>query len=163
MGNEDYFWHNRTDTVDGQPQGDGFDFHNNTQPAFINDTYSTYIYGNMTLDIIEKYAKDTNPNKSPFFIYLPFQAVHNPLQAPQNVINSFYNVTISNYNRSVKAAMVRVLDDTIGVIIDAIKNKYNIWDDLLLIWSTDNGGPIYHNEAASNWPLRGGKATLYVH
>lgn len=161
LGEEDYFWHNRTDTGDGKPEGNGFDFRNQTQPLFKNDTYSTYIFGNITMDILEKYATNTDPNKSPFFIYLPFQAVHAPLQAPQNVINSFYNVTIPNYNRSVKAAMMRVLDDTIGKIIDAIKNKYNLWDDLVLIWSTDNGGPIYHNEAASNWPLRGGKATLW--
>ncbi len=92
---------------------------------------------------------------------LPFQAVHAPLEAPQNVINSFYNVTISNYQRSVKAAMVTVLDNAIGDIVNAIKNKYKLWDNLLLIFSTDNGGPVYKNEASSNWPLRGSKATLY--
>eukprot|EP01084_Bolivina_argentea_P263957 446958_1 len=157
LGNEDYYWHNRSDGEDNS-HNDGFDFHNNSKPVFINDTYSTYIYGNMTLDILHKYATNNDPNKSPFFIYIPFQAVHAPLQAPQNVIDS-YNKTIFNYQRSVKAAMVKVLDDTIGDIIDAIKNKYKLWDNLLLVWSTDNGGPIYKGEAASNWPLRGGKQT----
>ena len=63
-------------------------------------------------------------------------SVHAPLEAPTNVIDSFYNVTIFNYQRSAKAAMVTVLDNTIGDIIDAIKNKYKLWDDLLLIFST---------------------------
>ena len=158
LGEEDYFTHFRSDAQSGKK---GFDFHNNSEPVFINDTYSTYIYGNMTLDVLNDYAMDTNPNKDPFFIYLPFQAVHAPLEAPENVIASFYNVTISNYQRSVKAAMVTVLDETIGVIVDAIKNKYKLWNDLLIIFSTDNGGPVYNGEASSNWPLRGSKATLF--
>ena len=57
--------------------------------------------------------------------------------------------------------MITVLDDVIGDIVDTLK-RLHLWDDLLLIWSTDNGGPVYPNEAASNWPLRGGKVTLYV-
>eukprot|EP01084_Bolivina_argentea_P003679 6921_1 len=154
-GAEDYYTHY---------VGKGFDFRNNTQPIFINNTYSTYIYGNLTLDILAEYDSNNNPNKPPFFIYLPFQGVHAPLEAPQNVIHTM-SKTISNYNRSVKAAMITVLDVTIGTIIDALKNQYNLWDNLLLIFSTDNGGPVYYyqkvTEASSNWPLRGSKGTLY--
>ena len=124
----------------------------------MNGNYSTYIYGNETIRILTDY--DNSDQKNPFFIYLPFQAVHEPLQAPQYIIDSF-NATIPNKNRAKKAAMVTVVDAVIGEIVDFLKNKSktNLWDNLMLIFSTDNGGPV--NNAASNFPLRGSKATLW--
>lgn len=39
-----------------------------------------------------------------------------------------------------------------------LKRK-GMWDNLLFVFSTDNGGPIYYNGSAgaNNYPLRGGK------
>jgi len=53
---------------------------------------------------------------------------------------------------------VNFLDDLVGRVVTALKAK-GIWDDLLIISTADNGGPIYQSGAAgaNNWPLRGGK------
>ena len=46
-------------------------------------------------------------NRNPFFIYLAFQSVHAPLEAPEEYIDTT--------NRRIKAGMVSVMDDVIGV------------------------------------------------
>ena len=54
--------------------------------------------------------------------------------------------------------MVKYLDDNVGEILDAL-NKKGLWDNLLFITSSDNGGPVSTNHAANNYPLKGGKHT----
>eukprot|EP01084_Bolivina_argentea_P310375 537070_1 len=153
-GMEDYYYHNNSH--DGLS---GYDLRNQTNPIMLPNKYSTYLYGNETIRILKKYDHDTN-NNNPFFIYLPFQAVHAPLEAPQYIIDSF-SKTITNKNRRILAAMTTVLDDVIGQIVDFLQNESNkkLWDNLILIFSTDNGGPV--QESNSNFPLRGSKATLW--
>jgi len=50
------------------------------------------------------------------------------------------------------------LDDTIANVTQAFRDA-GIWDDTLLIFTTDNGG--HPPTSGSNWPLRGGKNTLW--
>eukprot|EP01084_Bolivina_argentea_P312131 540363_1 len=158
-GIEDYYVHNHTQT-NGADTISGYDLRNGTHmPIMRNGSYSTYMYGNETLRILKQY--DQNPtNNNPFFIYLPFQAIHGPLQAPQYIIDSF-NKTITNQKRRTLAAMTTVLDDVIGQIVTFLQTESTkkLWDDLILIFSTDNGGPV--GESNSNFPLRGSKATLW--
>eukprot|EP00656_Telonema_subtile_P039187 TRINITY_DN44318_c0_g1_i2.p1 TRINITY_DN44318_c0_g1~~TRINITY_DN44318_c0_g1_i2.p1 ORF type:complete len:235 (+),score=58.54 TRINITY_DN44318_c0_g1_i2:873-1577(+) len=54
--------------------------------------------------------------------------------------------------------MVSAMDQAVGDLVSALKST-PIWDNTLFIFSTDNGGPLA--DAASNYPLRGGKATLW--
>ena len=133
LGAEDYYKHDRADNGD-----QGYDLRNYTTPVMDNGNYSTYLYGNETIRLLTEY--DNSDQENPFFIYLPFQAVHEPLQAPQYIIDSF-NDTIPNKNRAKKAAMVIVVDAVIGEIVDFLKNKSKtkLWDNLMLIFSTDNG------------------------
>eukprot|EP01084_Bolivina_argentea_P177263 306571_1 len=66
---ETYYYHNCTD------QGvHGYDFRNLTHPIIMNGQYSTYLYGNETIRILNQY--DKSDEKHPFFIYLAMQAVH---------------------------------------------------------------------------------------
>ena len=50
--------------------------------------------------------------------------------------------------------MVKYLDDVVGNLTTALK-QHGLWDKLLFITSSDNGGPIF--QAGNNFPLRGGK------
>ena len=47
-------------------------------------------------------------------------------------------------------AMVNYVD-----IVGAIKSK-GLWDNLLYVASSDNGGPISTGRGANNYPLKGG-------
>ena len=51
--------------------------------------------------------------------------------------------------------MVKYLDDVIGNLTKTLKDK-QMWENLLLVISSDNGGPL--RSAANNYyPLKGGK------
>merc|ERR1711997_1264879 len=59
------------------------------------------------------------------------------------------------------ASTLFVLDESLGAIVDYLKSAKSgyLWEDTLIILSTDNGGTV--TEGASNFPLRGGKKTLW--
>ncbi|ETO10084.1 hypothetical protein RFI_27294 [Reticulomyxa filosa] len=159
LGEEDYFYHNRS--YDGVS---GYDLRNNLAPIYEANNYSTFLYGNITKRILEDYVNDTSENKNPFFIYLPFQAVHGPNQdkkkkkkkAPQQYVERFSNIT--NSDRQMLAAMATVMDEVVGQLIETL-HETNLWDNTLVIFSTDNGGP--QSSQRNNYPLRGSKATLW--
>lgn len=105
---------------------------------------------------------------APLFLYLPHQAVHvgnrpeksHPQyalnQAPQEYIEQY--AWVKDDQRRNLSAMVAVMDEAAGNITSVLKDV-GMWNDTIFIFSTDNGGPI--NDKASNFPLRGGKATLW--
>ena len=51
--------------------------------------------------------------------------------------------------------MVAALDDSVGEIKEALKQK-KMLDNCVIVFTTDNGGPAngYDDNAASNFPLR---------
>jgi arylsulfatase A-like enzyme len=55
------------------------------------------------------------------------------------------------------------MDEVVGNITNAIKAKgAAVWENTLVVMSSDNGGPVDLAEnAANNWPKRGGKYSLF--
>ncbi|CAL1275001.1 unnamed protein product [Larinioides sclopetarius] len=155
-GKEDYFDHT-------QLMGKfwGLDFHQNLKTvtnAFGN--YSTFLFSNHAANIIENH----NTSK-PLFLYVAYQAVHSanmyaPLQAPADYIKRFSH--IKDKKRRIYAAMVSALDDSVNKITKSLQAR-NMLKNSIIVFSTDNGGPAagFNDNAASNWPLRGVKATLW--
>ena len=92
----------------------------------------------------------------PFFLFWAPHIVHAPLEVPQPYVDKF--MAIEYPPRRMYMAMVNFLDDLVGRVVQALKDK-GMWDDLLIFSTADNGGPIYQSGAAgaNNWPLRGGK------
>ena len=43
-------------------------------------------------------------------------------------------------------------------MVDALKQK-GMWDNVLFVASSDNGGPISSSKGANNYPLKGGKTS----
>jgi arylsulfatase A-like enzyme len=94
---------------------------------------------------------------SPYFLYVPFSAVHDPLQAPEELLQKFSH--IQNQRDRTMAAMLYEMDAGIGKILDAVKAS-GAEQRTLVVFFNDNGG-VRGNLPESNGPLRGGKAMLY--
>ena len=92
----------------------------------------------------------------PFFLYLPFNAVHAPLQAPANYLERFK--TIEDKDRQTHAAMLAAMDDGVGKVLDKLR-KLELEKDTLVFFFSDNGGPTAQT-TSRNDPLRGFKAQV---
>ena len=100
-------------------------------------TYSSNLYGELAIRAIEKH--DTS---IPFFMYLAFQAVHEP-----------YNPVPGNPETTVYHGMLWDADVQVGRIVNALKENKNMYDNTLIVYTSDNGGII----DGINYPLRGEK------
>jgi arylsulfatase A-like enzyme len=116
----------------------------------INDTgYLTDNLGREAVSFIER------NQKRPFFLYLPFNAVHWPLQALQKYIKRF---DTGDENRDIYLAMLTSMDEAIGKVLDALK-RTGADDNTLLIFFSDNGGA--RKNFANNGALRDYKQSVY--
>ncbi|MCH7725415.1 MAG: sulfatase-like hydrolase/transferase [Planctomycetes bacterium] len=95
--------------------------------------------------------------EKPFFLYVPFNAVHTPIEASDNYLKRFPEVT--NRRQRAYNAMTSALDDAVGSIVKAVKAN-GIDRNTLIIFLNDNGGPIY-TRVQSNGRLRLGKLFLF--
>ena len=96
--------------------------------------------------------------KKPFFLYLPYYAVHTPLQAKPELIEKYKKKgPRGNVDNPVYAGMVENMDTQIGRILDYLK-KEDLKKDTLIIFSSDNGGI---RAVAPQDPLRAGKGSYY--
>eukprot|EP00927_Polykrikos_kofoidii_P046389 TRINITY_DN40624_c0_g1_i1.p1 TRINITY_DN40624_c0_g1~~TRINITY_DN40624_c0_g1_i1.p1 ORF type:complete len:646 (+),score=85.38 TRINITY_DN40624_c0_g1_i1:55-1992(+) len=100
----------------------------------------------------------------PLFLYLAWQAVHAPGSdyCPHS-LERLYNHTPRDKKF---ACSLTLADEGLGKIVDALQTK-RMLKDSVIIFSSDNGGPVstnikkFDDIGASNWPLRGGKNTLF--
>lgn len=126
------------------------------------NVYSTYIYTSRAVEII----KERTAASPPLFLYVAYQAVHSPDEVPQKYINA-YNATIPDLKRRTFAGMLSALDEGVGNITKAL-NEAGMSSNTLIVFVADNGGPIHCDSGicgdatgTSNYPLRGGKHSLY--
>ena len=116
----------------------------------INDTgYLTDNLARESVSFIERHKKQ------PFFLYLPFNAVHWPLQALQKYIKLF---NTGDKNRDIYLAMLKSMDEAIGKVLDALK-RTGTDDNTLIIFFSDNGGA--KKNFANNGALRDFKQSVY--
>ena len=137
----DYFTHIR----DG-----GFDWHRNDKVCK-DEGYTTTLLGDEAVRVIEKHDA-----KTPLFLYMPFNAPHTPLQALPEHLKQYEHV--KDKTRRTYCAMVHAVDEQIGRIIAALE-KQGMLENTIIVFSSDNGGPIALG--ATNGVLRGGKGSLY--
>eukprot|EP01065_Artemidia_motanka_P050107 TRINITY_DN84_c0_g1_i1.p1 TRINITY_DN84_c0_g1~~TRINITY_DN84_c0_g1_i1.p1 ORF type:complete len:546 (+),score=187.82 TRINITY_DN84_c0_g1_i1:63-1640(+) len=122
------------------------------EPAYgLNGTaYEEELFTNHTVAVINAH----DPSE-PLFLVHAFHVVHTPLQAPQAYFDEFS--FINDTQRLNYTAMVKYLDDAVGAIISTVRAKPGMWENMLVVFTSDNGGPIYYPAGANNWPLKGGK------
>lgn len=128
--------------------------------------YQTFAIAREAVDFI-----DRNKTK-PFFLYVPFGAIHTPLQAVKKEWErlSF----IKDAQQRIVLAMTASLDEAVGKITAKLKSE-GLDKNTLIVFSGDNGS-TYHAEYPGieggvslydgsyenlNYPLKGGKTTHY--
>ena len=99
---------------------------------------------------IEQHAGET-----PFFLYLPFNAVHWPLQAPEEDIAKF---NTSDADRDIMLAMLHRMDIAVAEVLQTLKGTGQ-YENTLLFYFSDNGGAKKIH--ADNSPLRDYKQSTY--
>jgi len=107
----------------------------------------------------EKVIRKHNYKNSPLFLVVNHLAPHtanedNPMQAPIEEVKKFNH--IKNEKRRTYAAMVSLLDKSVGRIVQAI-SAANQLDNTIILFYSDNGAPTVgqHSNSGSNYPLRG--------
>ncbi|XP_078360451.1 arylsulfatase B-like [Oculina patagonica] len=142
-GSGDHFKHERVGILD---------LHNNTEPVTDKrGVYSARLYAEQAQNVILSHN-----SSSPLFLYLAFQNVHAPAQAPKEYLDKYH--FIADKERRAYAAMVDIVDEAIGNVTQAMQQA-GLWEDPLMIVTTDNGGIPPHG--GYNWPLRGHKGSLW--
>jgi arylsulfatase A-like enzyme len=137
----DYFTHDR----DG-----GFDWHRDDKECR-DDGYATHLIAREAVKFVENTA-----GKKPFFLYIPFNAVHSPHQVPDKYMELYSNL---KGERRKYAGMLAAMDEAVGQIVAAVE-KAGVRGDTLFIFSSDNGGP-QPGVVTDNGKFRAGKGTLY--
>jgi arylsulfatase A-like enzyme len=93
----------------------------------------------------------------PFFLYLPFNAVHAPMQATARDVARFAH--IADPRRRTFAGMLAALDDAVGQALAKLRAE-KLEERTLIFFLSDNGGPTAQT-TSSNGPLRGVKGQVY--
>ncbi len=91
----------------------------------------------------------------PFFLYLPFNAVHSPMQAPEADVARYGG---KGKPRHVLLAMLGRMDAAVGQVLDALE-RHKLTDRTLLFFLSDNGGAKANS--SFNGVLRGFKQSVY--
>jgi arylsulfatase A-like enzyme len=138
----DYFTHVR----DG-----GFDWHRDDKECR-DEGYATHLIAKEAVQFVEDTA-----GKKPFFLYVPFNAVHSPHQTPPEYMKP-YEGTLKG-ERLKYAGMLAAMDEAVGQIVEAV-DKAGVRKNTLFIFSSDNGGP-QPGVVTDNGKYRAGKGTLY--
>jgi len=103
----------------------------------------------------------------PFFLYLAHYAPHTPMEAKADDVRHFEAKLRpgQHHQNAVYAAMVKSLDDSVGRVLERMKQQ-GLERNTIVIFTSDNGGYIGTDKGqtvpvTSNAPLRSGKGSLY--
>jgi Sulfatase len=130
----------------------------------------------LDLDLLDKVVEQITTHdytKGPILQYFSTALLHQPISYPKE-----YDVNASDtlpkyfqpgkikplpsnddYRMTINQA-VRYLDDIFGSTMQAIKDAGQ-WNNTIVYFTSDNGGPIYTAAAMNNYPLRGMKFTPF--
>jgi arylsulfatase A-like enzyme len=116
--------------------------------------HATDLFTNWTVDYLQK--KSTSDK--PFFLFLAYNAPHDPIQPPTNWLDKIKKrEPDSTFKRQKIIALIEHLDENVGKIIAQLKEQ-NLYDNTLIVFTSDNGGALEYG--ANNDPLSGGKGDL---
>ena len=106
------------------------------------DIYEEEIFVAEATSVIREHAAAAATSAAPLFLYYASHAPHTPMQVPQRYLDRMLGVTELSLTGQGYAAMVAVADDALGNITATLK-EVGMWSETLLVFMSDNGGPIY--------------------
>lgn len=113
--------------------------------------------GEYLTDRLTREAIDQLPSKDqPFFLYLPYFAVHTPLQGKESLVKKYLDRGLPKKTAEY-AAMVENMDKNVGKLLTSL-DSLNLTQNTLILFTSDNGGIAAIH---SQHPLRGGKGSYY--
>ena len=123
--------------------------------------YSTALFGARAVDVVE-----AHDGGRPLFLELAFQAVHAPAEAPPRAARCAapYARNATATHRATFAAMLACADEALANVTAALAAR-GMLDSTVVVVTSDNGGPVGgvggDDVGASNFPLRGGKHSIF--
>lgn len=130
------------------------DFHNSIYRNLSPISDTGYLTDNLAREAC-RFIEDKANKEDPFFVYLPFNAVHFPLQAPEADIKKFDS---GSPERDIYLAMLYRMDEGIGRVIQTLKDE-GVFNNTLIFYFSDNGGA--KNNRSDNLPFRDFKHSVY--
>jgi arylsulfatase A-like enzyme len=121
------------------------------EPVAQEKDYLTDAFTREAVSFIDRHKAE------PFFLYMPYNAVHSPMFAPPRFREMVGDV--SDPKRKTALAMLAALDEGVGRIVAKVREA-SLEQNTLIIFMSDNGGPTPEN-LSSNAPLRGYKGQVY--
>ncbi len=92
----------------------------------------------------------------PFFLYLPFNAVHDPLEASPALAEKFAGM--ADPKRRTYATMLAAMDDAVGRVLAKLR-EHAIEEETMIFFFSDNGGPTAQT-TPRNDPFSGFKGQM---
>lgn len=135
----------------------GVDLYASDQPAHgQNGSYASFTYARAAVQLLDEHNASV-----PFFLYMALQVMHAPQQVPEEFSNLYAKVHSPDY--AIMNGMASAADAVLDNVTSKLRAK-GMWDHLLLIYTSDNGGPagqLSSGHSGNNFPLRGGKTNLF--
>jgi len=117
--------------------------------------HATDIFTEWACDYLGERAK----GRTPFFLYLAYNAPHDPIQPPPDWLTTVQQrEPAMDPKRQKLVALIEHLDSGIGKVLDTL-DRLKLADHTLVIFSSDNGGSLQFG--ANNGPWRSGKTHMY--
>ena len=105
------------------------------------------------------YLRERAAAKTPFFLYLAYNAPHFPIEPPADWLEKVKQRAPSmDPKRALDVALVEHLDDAVGRVLATLKES-GLAENTLVFFTSDNGGSLPHS--SNNDPWRDGKQSHY--
>jgi arylsulfatase A len=129
----------------------------NGMPQLYEKTELVTVEGYMTDLINERVVRHIRGlGDEPFFIYVPYNAVHHPYHVPDDPTQTYTEENKHDGTRAGYARMLERIDQGVGQMLTALTEK-GFLDDTLILFTSDNGGERF----SDNRPLFNHKTTLW--
>jgi arylsulfatase A-like enzyme len=131
------------------------------------NTGEDYLTNDLTVQALNYLDARSKIKDQPFFLYFSHFAVHAPYQGIEDDVTYFDNKASKGWNGHkdpIYAAMVQSMDNSVGAILNKLKET-GLEDNTLIVFMSDNGGIdskiTPKGDGTDNSPFVGGKATVY--